>query len=108
MYRFRNQLLALCEPFLGKDVPQRVLCKRCHGFIRQLFLFVVDLRVPPDNNAAERAIRPLAVSRKISGGTRSARGSETKSILASLFGTWRLQGLNPFTACSKLLASPQI
>jgi hypothetical protein len=106
--RFQTALLALCAPFLDQDVPQRVLCQRCHRFIRQLFHFVVDLRVPPDNNAAERALRPIAVSRKISGGTRSARGSDTKSILASLFGTWRLQGLNPFVACSKLLASPQV
>jgi hypothetical protein len=88
---------------LEKEVPQRVLCQRCQRFIKELFHFVVDLRLPPDNNAAERAIRPLTVSRKISGGTSSARASETKGILASLFGTWRLQGLNPFIACSKRL-----
>jgi len=105
---FREKLLDLCEPFLEKDVPQRVLCQRCQRFIHQLFHFVVDPRIPPDNNAAERAIRPLAVSRKISGGTRSPRGSEIKGILASLFCTWRLQGLNPLTACIKLLATPQI
>jgi len=106
--RCERQLLALCEPFLEKEAPQRALCQRCQRFIKQLFRFVVDWRVPPDNNAAERAIRPLAVSRKISGGTRSAKGSETKAVLASLFGTWRLQGLNPFIACCKLLASPQV
>lgn len=104
--RFERELMALCEPFLEREVPQRVLCQRCQRFITQLFHFVVDPRVPPDNNAAERAIRPLTVARKISGGTRSARGSETKGILASLFGTWRLQGLNPFVACCQLLASP--
>jgi len=43
------------------------------------------------------------VSRKISGGTRSKKGSETKSILASLFGTWRLQNLNPFEQTRNLL-----
>jgi hypothetical protein len=106
--RFQSELLALCEPFLEKEVPQRTLCKRCKQFIKQLFQFVVDPRVPSTNNAAERAVRPLAVSRKISGGTRSPEGSKTKSILASLFTTWRLQGLDPLVACSKLLASPQI
>ena len=100
-------MLALCAPYLEREVPQRVLCQRCQRFLKQLFHFVVDLRVPPDNNAAERGVRPLAVSRKISGGTRSPRGSETKGILASLFGTWRLQGLDPFIACCKLLVSPQ-
>jgi len=45
----------------------------------------------------------LVVSRKISGGTRSKKGSETKSILASLFGTWRLQNLNLFEQTRNLL-----
>jgi len=27
--------------------------------------------------------------------------------LASLFGTWRTRGENPFTACRALLVSPQ-
>src|SRR3990172_10900325 len=42
-----------------------------------------DPRVPSDNNAAERSLRPLVVSRKISGGTRSHAGSDTKMTLAS-------------------------
>jgi hypothetical protein len=106
--RLERELMRLCKPYLKQEVPQRVLCQRCQRFLKQLFRFVVDLRVPADNNAAERAIRPLAVARKISGGTRSPQGSQTKSILASLFGTWRLQGLNALVACTRLLASPQI
>jgi transposase len=104
--RFEQESLALCAPYLDQKVPQRTLCRRVQRFLNELFTFVVDPEVPPDNNAAERAIRPLAVSRKISGGTRSPRGSWTKAILASLFGTWRLRGLDPFMACVKLLASP--
>ena len=57
--------------------------------------------------AAERSLRPLVTSCKISGGTRSKRGTETKMTLASVFGTWRAQGLNPLAACRQLLASPQ-
>ena len=64
--------------------------------------------VPSDNNAAERSLRHLVISRKISGGTRSERGTERKMTLASLFGTWRVQGLNPLTACRQLLRSPQV
>ena len=44
--------------------------------------------------------------RKISGGTRSERGSNPKMTLASLFGTWRAQRLNPLAACRQLLSSP--
>jgi len=35
--RFEKELLILCEPFLDRDVPQRVLSQRCQRFIKQLF-----------------------------------------------------------------------
>ena len=35
------------------------------------------------------------ISRKISGGTRSEQGAESPMTLASLFGIWRAQNLNP-------------
>jgi hypothetical protein len=44
--------------------------------------------------------------RKISGGTRSSEGSQTKMGLASLFQTYQARGLNPFRQCLALLASP--
>ncbi len=83
------------------------LCRRMENHIKELFLFVAEPEVPPDNNAAERSLRPVVISRKISGGTRSAAGTNTKMTLASIFGTWRVQGFNPLTACRQLLTSPQ-
>ena len=64
--------------------------------------------VPSDNNPAERSLRHVVISRKINGGTRSERGTDSKMTLASLFGTWRVQGLNPLTTCRQLLSSPQL
>jgi transposase len=87
--------------------PQRALCQRMERHLAELFVFVADPAVPATNNAAERSLRHLVVSRKISGGTRSEAGSAAKMTLASVFGTWRAQGLNPFTECRRLLASPQ-
>ena len=75
--------------------PQRVLCERITTHLRALFVFVEDPAVPATNNAAERSLRHLVTSRKISGGTRSPAGTATKMTLATLFGTWRLQGLRP-------------
>ena len=63
--------------------------------------------VPSDNNPAERSLRHVVISR-VSGGTRSERGIESKMTLASIFGTWRARGLNPLAACRQLLTSPQI
>jgi transposase len=103
-----RRLTAVCrdgwQP--GSALPQATLCQRVDRFLDELFEFVVDPAVPADNNLAERALRPLVIARKVSGGTRSAAGSEVRMALASLFGTWLAQGRNPLVACHQtLLAS---
>ena len=104
-----RRLLALCRPYLDDpSAAQARLCRRIRNHIKELFVFVAHPEVPPDNNAAERSLRHVVISRKISGGTRSQQGTETKMTLASIFGTWRAQGLNSLTACQQLLASPQV
>ena len=104
-----RQLLALCQPFRhDPSATQAKLCRRIERHLKELFVFVAEPAVPSDNNAAERSLRHLVISRKVSGGTRSERGTERKMTLASLFGTWRVQGLNPLTACRQLLRSPQL
>ena len=104
-----GKLQALCRPFLDDPLAvQGKLCRRIERFIKELFVFVADPAVPSDNNAAERSLRHLVTSRKISGGTRSEHGTSSKMALASLFGTWRARGLNPLLACRQLLTSPQV
>lgn len=119
-------LLTLCAPYLRPKPPPvaddaddeapaaapadpapAVLCRRIDRHLGELFVFVEEPAVPATNNAAERSLRPLVTSRKISGGTRSETGTDAKMTLASLFGTWRLQGRNPLDECRLLLASPQ-
>ncbi len=103
-----QRLLALCLPFLEDPLAvQAKLCRRIERHIKELFVFVSHPETPSDNNAAERSLRHLVISRKISGGTRSQQGSDSKMVLASLFGTWRAKGLNPFLECRQLLISPQ-
>ena len=104
--RYQQWLWSICKPYLGSDAPMRVLCQRVERFLPELFTFVAEPQASADNNAAERSLRPPVVSRKISGGTRSEQGSETKSILASLFGTWRLQERNPYLALQSILSKP--
>ena len=104
-----ERLLALCLPFLEDPLAvQAKLCRRIERHIKELFVFVSHPETPSDNNAAERSLRHLVISRKISGGTRSEPGSDSKMTLASLFGTWRAKGLNPFLECRQLLISPQV
>ncbi len=104
-----ERLLTLCRPFLEDPLAvQAKLCRRIERHIKELFVFVSHPEAPSDNNAAERSLRHLAVSRKISGGTRSEQGSDSKMALASLFGAWRAKGLNPFLETHRLLISPQV
>lgn len=103
MIKYQRELRKLIEPNIGVDIPQRVLSERMDRYLGELFVFVSEPDVPPDNNAAERSIRPAVTIRKISGGTRSGKGSRTKEILMSLFGTWKLQGLNGLEACHQML-----
>jgi transposase len=103
---FERDLLILCraQPATGR---QATLCKRVERYHPELFMFIADPAVPATNNAAERALRPLVIARKISGGTRSANGSRTRMILQSLIGTWELRGQDPMTAMRLLLQTPR-
>jgi transposase len=105
---FDARLLALAQPWVADDTaPQHILAARITRYIGELLTFVREPDVPPDNNAAERSLRHLVTSRKISGGSRSPDGTATKMTLATLFGTWRAQHANPYLACRQLL-SPQV
>ena len=105
---WERKLLAICRPFLSDpSAVQAKLCRRIERHIKslprtgygELFVFVAEPDVPADNNPAARSLRHLVISRKVSGGTRSEQGTERKMTLASIFGTWRAQGLNPLAAC---------
>lgn len=77
-------------PYLHDPLSvQAKLCRRLERPIRELFVFLAEPEVPADNNAAERSLRPVVISRKISGGARSNQGTDTKMTLASIFGAWR-------------------
>lgn len=106
--KFRDRLLKLCYPYLTYQTPMTTLCKRIDKYADELFTFIIDPRVPPDNNPAERSLRHNVIARKISGGTRSDKGSQTRFILASLFGSWRLQNKNPLEECFKLLQAGSV
>ena len=95
----------------AKHHPCQALAKRMLRHQDELFQFVLVAGLSADNNLAERSIRPVVVIRKISGGTQSPAGTATRMALASLFETWQVRRLNPFTECLKLLSQtplPQV
>lgn len=102
---FEQELKRVCMPYVKTDAPMSTLCARAVTFLQELFVFIRFPNVKSDNNPAERIIRHTVVARKISGGTKTPKGSQTKAILTSLFDTWQLQNLNPLQQCRLLLTS---
>ncbi len=101
----RTHLLGLQYAQVKND-PCQALAKRLLRHIDELYQFVLHSTVPADNNLAERALRPLVVQRKVSGGSRSSIGSQTRFGLASLFHTWQARHLNPYHEFLNLLLQP--
>ncbi len=58
--------------------------------------FLEDGRLPLDNNAAERALRPIAVGRKNWLFAGSVRGGVAAAIVLSFIESAKLHGLNPY------------
>jgi transposase len=87
------------------DHPAQTLSKPMLDHEHELFVYVRVVGVSADNNLAERSVRPLAVARKISGGSRSEEGAATRMRLQTLFGTWLAKGLNPLAECLRMLAA---
>ncbi len=87
-----------------KGHPAHALCKRLLRHSSELFEFVRQPGLASDNNLAERSVRPLVIARKISGGTRSQRGSHTRMNLQTLFATWTAQGMSALDECRAMLA----
>ena len=52
-----------------------------------MYHWVQARRVPPDNNLAERNLRPTVIARKVSFGSSSDAGAKTRSILMSVLHT---------------------
>ena len=105
--RFLAEVQSLGFQFpMTQQHPCKALAWRLRRFGEELLTCVAQSGVPPDNNFAERAIRPLVVMRKISGGTRSPTGSLTQMRLYSLAATWTAQGRNPLDQFRQLLQSP--
>ena len=69
----------------------------------RLWHWTEDPRVPAENNAAERAVRPLAIARKVSHGSQSVKGRETRSVLMSVLHTLKACCTDPAARLAQAL-----
>ena len=79
------------------------LAQRLKKYRDKLTTFLHKDEVDGTNNAAERALRPAVVMRKITGGSRSASGAHAWSILASVMRTAEQQGRDVLETIKTLL-----
>jgi transposase len=89
--RLENQVDDLAKGVYDEPNARRI-AKRLRRHQNELTAFLWEKDLDGTNNAAERAIRPAVVSRKISGGSRSANGAEAWAKLASLLRSAGQQG----------------
>jgi transposase len=75
-----------------EEANAKRIAKRMRKHQKELTAFLWDKDLDGTNNAAERALRPAVVARKISGGSRSTNGAEAWATLASLMQTAGQQG----------------
>ncbi len=100
--RLEHQLDAiLALPTEHKDA--RRLLKRYKKHRWSLFTFLDYPEVAPDNNSSERALRPTATYRKVTGGFRSTWGADLYAAVRSTVGTATKSGQNPFAAIKSAL-----
>jgi transposase len=93
--RFAKRLEKLVQEY--SSTPE----KNCKRFLKRLnrekdmlFTFLEEKGVDWNNNAAERAIRPSVVIRKITYGNQSANGADVHKVLMSVKETCKLRGMN--------------
>jgi len=82
--RFKSLFEKVSRPHSLDPTQLERIKKSLRKNTKQYFTFLKYPTIPIDNNKAERALRHLVIKRKISFGSKTQRGAETTSILASV------------------------
>lgn len=82
--KLKSMFEEICHPHSLDPTPLQRIKKSLQKNTKQYFTFLKYPIIPIDNNKAERSLRHLVIKRKISFGSKTQRGAETTSILASV------------------------
>ena len=83
-----NRLKLLLNYALNKDTKELITFQnRLIKYQHYIFPFLYHPKVPPDNNASERAIRNIKVKQKVSGQFKSPAGAFGFAVLRSVTDT---------------------
>jgi transposase len=104
--RLQRELLGFIH-LRASDPDIRRLSKRLFKQQHELLTFLdFPDKVSPDNNYAERMIRPCVIFRKLTGGFRSKTGTDNHDVLASLAQTAHINGKDPLDMFRTILSVP--
>jgi transposase len=102
--RIEDRLEALARAHAADPEPHaKRLAARLLRHRRELTPFLWDETLDGTNNAAERALRPAVVMRKITGGSRSEAGAHAWAVLASVLRTAGQQGRDGAATLKQLM-----
>ncbi len=102
----KAKLLAFAKgPWQDPDCQR--LAKRILKYLDELLVWLHNPNVAPDNNAAERALRPAVITRKTSFGSRSKAGAQAFARLLSLIQTWHIQEKDFFSTARATISHSQ-
>lgn len=93
--KMRNRLQTFAQKE-WQDADCLRLAKRILKYLDELLVWLADPAVAPDNNTAERALRPAVVTRKTSFGSRSKMGAQAFARLLSIIMSWDKQDISFF------------
>ncbi len=102
--QMRARLLAFAQQEWQDPDCQR-LAARIEKHLEELLLWLRHPDVGPDNNEAERELRPAVITRKTSFGSRSRQGAHAFAVLLSLIRTWERQGDDFFSLGQDILSA---
>ena len=82
--KFQQVFSVIAESHIRDPVPLAKIKEALRRNKKKYFTFLNHPGIPIDNNKAERALRHLVIKRRISFGSKTQKGAETTSILASV------------------------
>lgn len=104
--KIKEQIMEIC-----RHPAQHPAVQSLQNIFREkedgLFQWIRSPDIPCENNYAERALRPLVITRKISYGSQSVRGMKTREILTTVLHTAAARGLEPAAFLEAFLNNPE-